>query len=131
MYLDAFSGSHHYILDYLVDEVLNRQPETIRSFLLQTSILERMTGTLCDALTEQNDGQAVLEALVRANLFVTALDEERNWYRYHHLFADVLRNRLQQAGRETGAPPQIHELHQRAATWFAGAMALLPRRTSP
>jgi LuxR family maltose regulon positive regulatory protein len=113
-FVASFTGSHHYIVDYLVDEVLDRQTEPMRSFMLQTSILERMTGPLCDALMEQTDGQATLEALERANLFVTALDNERNWYRYHPLFADMLRSRLRQANSNG-----FTDLHRRAAEWYA------------
>ena len=77
-------------MDYLVEEVLQRQPEHVRSFLLQTSILDRLSGPLCDAVTNREDGKEVLEALERGNLFIVPLDDKRQWYRYHHLFADVL-----------------------------------------
>ncbi|MCB0021287.1 MAG: hypothetical protein KDE09_26000, partial [Anaerolineales bacterium] len=89
-FVEAFAGDHRYIVDYLVDEVLAQQPEPVRAFLLQTSILERLTGPLCDAVTGQADGAAQLEALDRSNLFVTPLDDRRRWFRYHQLFADVL-----------------------------------------
>jgi LuxR family maltose regulon positive regulatory protein len=112
-FIAAFTGSHYYVADYLVAEVLNRQAEAVRSFLLQTSILGRMTGELCDRLTGRSDGQAMLRQLETSNLFLIPLDEERRWYRYHHLFADVLRTQLQQEYRE-----QVAELHQRAATWY-------------
>jgi len=112
-FISAFTGSNHYIVDYLAQEVLNRQPDPVRAFLLQTSILGRMTGSLCDALTERTEGQATLEELDRANLFVTALDNERRWYRYHHLFADVLRSRLKERW-----PDEIPALHRRASEWF-------------
>ncbi len=94
-FVEAFSGSHRFVLDYLVEEVLAKQPEDVRSFLLQTSVLDQMTGALCDALTGRSDGQHMLENLDRANLFVVPLDDERRWFRYHHLFADALRVRLQ------------------------------------
>jgi len=112
-FITGFTGSHHYVVDYLVSEVLSRQPESVRSFLLQTSILERMTGGLCDRLMERSDGQTMLRQLEEANLFLVPLDEECRWYRYHHLFAEVLRNQLRQA-----YPNQLPELHRRAAEWF-------------
>ncbi len=111
-FVAEFTGGHHYIVDYLVEEVLSRQPDPVREFLMQTSILDRMTGPLCDALTGRTDGQATLEKLERSNLFVSALDDERRWYRYHHLFADVLRSHLRQA-----QPALVPELHRRAAEW--------------
>jgi LuxR family maltose regulon positive regulatory protein len=113
-FVQVFTGSHRYIIDYLVEEVLQRQPERVRSFLLQTSILDRLTGPLCEAVTRQADGGARLQELERANLFVVPLDDQRQWYRYHHLFADVLRARL----RET-QPEQYPALHQRASEWYA------------
>jgi LuxR family maltose regulon positive regulatory protein len=112
-FIRAFSGSHRYILGYLAEEVINRQPEGTQNFLLQTSILERLCGELCDAVTEQPSGQAMLEGLERANLFVVPLDDERKWYRYHHLFAEVLQGRMRQAHCEL-----IPELHRRACNWF-------------
>jgi LuxR family maltose regulon positive regulatory protein len=112
-FLAAFSGSHRYVLDYLSEEVLARQDAAVQQFLLHTSILERLSGQLCDAVTEQQGSQAMLEALERANLFVVALDDERGWYRYHHLFAEVLRRHLQQA-----EPEVVSVLHRRASTWF-------------
>jgi len=151
--IKSFAGSHRYVLDYLLEEVLERQPEGIQAFLLQTAILDRLTGSLCDAVrfgvaetpstragdavrfdsvkspstserttvrlnaarasSGQKDGQAVLEALERANLFIVPLDEERRWYRYHSLFADLLRQRLRQMRRE-----QVPVLHQRASEWY-------------
>lgn len=111
-FISAFTGSHRYILDYLTEEVLSRQPEEFQRFLLQTSILNRLNGALCDAVTGGNDGQAMLEQIERGNLFLISLDDRRYWYRYHHLFADVLRNRLNQAQKD--------ELHRRASQWFAG-----------
>lgn len=111
--IQAFSGSYHYILDYLMEEVLSRQPEQVQAFLVQTSILERLSGPLCDALTGQTGGQATLEQLDKANLFLVPLDHECRWYRYHHLFADLLRARLQQSQPDLNAP-----LHLRAAEWY-------------
>jgi LuxR family maltose regulon positive regulatory protein len=111
-FIESFSGRHHFILDYLTDEVLKRQPEPIYQFLLRTCILEQMCSDLCDALTGQTSSQQTLEHLQRANLFVVPLDGERRWYRYHRLFAELLRARLQEA-----APEQIPDLHFRAATW--------------
>ena len=95
----SFSGSHRDVLDFLAEEVLDRQPEQVQEFLLETSILDDLTGPLCDALTGRSDGQEMLERLERENLFVVALDDERGWYRYHHLFAEFLRGHL---GRESG-----------------------------
>ena len=89
-FIAGFAGDDRYIVDYLVEEVLQRQPERVRSFLLQTSILDRLSGPLCDAVTGQDGGKAMLEALDRGNLFVVPLDDRRRWYRYHHLFADVV-----------------------------------------
>src|ERR671910_390952 len=112
-FVETFSGSNRHVLDFLAEEVLERQPEGMREFLLKTSVPERMSAPLCDALTGRNDGQQMLERLEHDNLFVIALDDERRWYRYHHLFADVLRSRLQ---REQ--PERIRELHRRAAAWY-------------
>jgi LuxR family maltose regulon positive regulatory protein len=89
-FVAAFAGDNRYIVDFLVEEVLHRQPEPVRRFLLQTSILDRLTGSLCDAVTDGEGGRAVLEMLERRNLFVVPLDDQRRWFRYHHLFADVL-----------------------------------------
>ncbi len=113
-FIQAFSGSHRHILGYLADEVLNQQPEGIFDFLLQTSILERLCGPLCDAVTGGSGGQATLEDLEHANLFITALDDEGIWYRYHPLFAEVLRARLQRSQLDG-----VHELHRRARDWHA------------
>jgi len=110
--IQTLTGSHHYILDYLVDEVLEQQSEAVRTFLLQTSILDRLTGSLCDAVTGQITGQAMLTQLEKANLFVVPLDQQRRWYRYHHLFSDLLRQHLQ--GTEPGV---MTELHRRASHW--------------
>lgn len=116
-FISAFSGSHRHILDYLAEEVLRRQPEDILLFLLQTSILDPLSGPLCDTVVGQVTGQAgsqaMLESLERANLFIIPLDEERRWYRYHHLFAEVLRHHLQQTH-----PERISELHHRASVWY-------------
>ena len=112
-FLDAFSGSNRYVLDYLSEEVLERLPERVRSFLLQTSILERLSGQLCDAVTGGTDGQDVLQQLERANLFLVPLDEERRWYRFHHLLRDLLHAELARS-----EPDRVPELHRRAATWF-------------
>jgi LuxR family maltose regulon positive regulatory protein len=111
-FLEAFSGTHRYVLDYLTEEVLARQPERVRRFLLETSILERLSGPLCDAVTGGDDSQAMLEELERANLFLVPLDDERRWWRFHHLFADLLRARLGQL-----QPDRLPELHRRAAGW--------------
>jgi LuxR family transcriptional regulator, maltose regulon positive regulatory protein len=111
-FIRAFAGDHRYIADYLVDEVLRRQPEGVRRFLLQTAILERLTGPLCDAVTGQEGGVARLEALERGNFFVVPLDDTRHWYRYHHLFADVLAAHLM-----AEQPDQVPTLHRRASAW--------------
>ena len=112
-FIAAFTGSNRYVLDYLAEEVLARQPEALRTFLLQTSILDRMCGPLCDAVTSRDDGQEALEYLEHANLFVIPLDEDRRWYRYHHLFTDVLRQRLRESDANL-----LPELHRRANVWF-------------
>ena len=119
-FLSAFSGSHRYIIDYLVEEVLARQPEAIQTFLLQTAILDRLQGSLCEALMggmgelgEETSGQAMLEQLEQANLFLTPLDDERLWYRYHQLFAEALRHRLQRK-----QPDLVPDLHRRASRWY-------------
>ncbi|MBV9577947.1 MAG: helix-turn-helix transcriptional regulator [Chloroflexi bacterium] len=112
-FVDSFAGDDRYIVDYLVEEVLQRQPEYVREFLLRTSVLNRLTGPLCDAVTDQHGGNGMLEALDRANLFLVALDDRRQWYRYHHLFADVLR-----AHMANEQPHQVLELHRRASAWF-------------
>jgi LuxR family maltose regulon positive regulatory protein len=114
-FLDGFSGSHRYVLDYLAEEVLDRQPQHLRAFLLETSVLDRLCGELCDAVTGRTDGQERLEQVERANLFLVPLDEVRRWWRYHHLFADLLRARLQ---RER--PERLQALHRNAATWCEG-----------
>ena len=112
-FVESFSGSHRDVLDFLAEEVLERQPAHVREFLLKTSILDALTGPLCDALTGRSDSQVMLERLERENLFVVALDDERRWYRYHRLFRDFLRGRL---GRED--PDLAGELHLRASGWY-------------
>jgi LuxR family transcriptional regulator, maltose regulon positive regulatory protein len=111
-FIEVFSGSHRDVLDFLAEEVLDRQPAHVQEFLLATSILGDLTGPLCDALTGRSDGQEMLERLERENLFVVALDDERRWYRYHHLFAEFLRGHL---GRES--PERMDELHRNASVW--------------
>jgi len=112
-FIDAFSGSHRYVVDYLVEEALLRQPADVQNFLLQTCILERFSGPLCDAVRGQDDSQAHLAHVETSNLFLVALDDERQWYRYHHLFAEALGNRLQQT-----QPALVAELHRRASRWY-------------
>jgi LuxR family maltose regulon positive regulatory protein len=112
-FVRAFAGDDRYIVDYLVEEVLQRQPERVRSFLLQTSILDRLSGPLCDAITGQEDGRGMLAALERGNLFVVPLDDKRQWYRYHHLFADVLH-----AHSMEEQPDRVPTLHRRASEWY-------------
>ena len=112
-FVAAFTGSHRYVLDFLAEEVLERQSVEVRTFLLETSVLERLSGSLCDAVTGRAGSQALLEQVERAGLFLVPLDEVRGWWRYHHLFADLLRARLreEQAGR-------VPELHRNAAAWY-------------
>lgn len=112
-FIHAFTGNHRYIVGYLVEEVLSQRPKGTLDFLLRTSILERMCAPLCDALLEKPNSQATLEMLERANLFLIPLDDQHEWFRYHQLFADVLRARLQQT-----QPGLIPDLHRRAAQWF-------------
>jgi LuxR family transcriptional regulator, maltose regulon positive regulatory protein len=112
-FIDAFKGSHRYILDYLTEEVIEQQPAPVQAFLLETSILDRLTARLCDEVTGRDDGQMMLERLEHANLFTIPLDDERLWYRYHHLFADMLRHRLRQS-----QPERVAELHRRATGWY-------------
>jgi LuxR family transcriptional regulator, maltose regulon positive regulatory protein len=111
-FVASFSGSHRFVLDFLAEEVLDRQPAAIREFLLHTSVLDRLSGALCDAVTGGSDGQMTLEQVEQANLFLVPLDDVRGWWRYHHLFADLLRARLQQQ-----EPELIPQLHRRAARW--------------
>ncbi|HKH20234.1 MAG TPA: helix-turn-helix transcriptional regulator, partial [Gammaproteobacteria bacterium] len=112
-FIQAFSGSHRHVLTYLAEEVLERQSEGTLNFLLQTSVLDRLCGPLGDAVTTQQAGQATLEKLEHANLFIVPLDDQCQWYRYHHLFSEVLQSRLQQI-----QPDLIPELHRRASNWF-------------
>ena len=118
-FIEVFSGSHRYVLDYLVEEVLKQQPAHVQTFLLETSILEKLSGSLCDALMNEEwkrsgeSCQAVLEYLERSNLFVIPLDDHKQWYRYHHLFADLLRARLQSLLGERG----VAQLHVHASDW--------------
>ncbi|MDT4949668.1 MAG: hypothetical protein QOJ37_2263 [Pseudonocardiales bacterium] len=112
-FIAGFAGNDRYIVDYLAEEVLARQRTDVRDFLLTTSVLERLTGPLCDAVTGRAGGKATLVALERANLFLVPLDDRRQWYRYHHLFADVLQTHLLE---ERG--DEVDELHRRASGWF-------------
>ena len=112
-FIQSFTGSHRFVLDYLLEEVLQRQPAEVQTFLLRTSILDRMCGPLCDAVLDSPpaSGEEILEYLERANLFIVPLDNERRWYRYHHLFVDLLHQRL-------GTPADLAELHLRASQWY-------------
>jgi LuxR family maltose regulon positive regulatory protein len=111
-FIEAFTGSNRFVIDYLGEEVLQRQPEDVRSFLLRTAFLERMCASLCDALTGRTDSDEMLDALERDNLFLVPLDDERHWYRYHHLFADVLRARSLREDRD-----RVDDLHRLASAW--------------
>ena len=121
-FIQSFTGSHRFVLDYLIEEVLQQQPEYIQDFLLRTSILDRLCAPLCDALLLDSEisGQETLAYLERTNLFIIPLDNERRWYRYHHLFADLLRQRLHQsASPPTGGDgTSVDELHLRASAWY-------------
>ena len=121
-FIRSFTGSHHFVLDYLVEEVLQQQSENIQTFLLRTSILDRLCGSLCDAvlLASSVSGRETLEYLECANLFLIPLDNERQWYRYHHLFAELLRQRLHQsmASSPAEAQSQVAALHTRASQWY-------------
>jgi LuxR family maltose regulon positive regulatory protein len=121
-FIASFAGSHHFVLDYLVEEVLQQQPESIQAFLLRTSILERLCGALCDAvlLDASASSQETLEYLERANLFIVPLDNERRWYRYHHLFAELLRQRFQHNTASSAGDDGmgVAELHSRASRWY-------------
>src|SRR5664279_524654 len=112
-FIARFAGNDRYLVDYLVDEVLAHQPHPVRGFLLHTAVLDRLTGPLCDAVTGREDGSQMLGALERANLFLVPLDDRREWYRYHHLFADVLRAHLL-----AGRPDLVALLHRRASLWY-------------
>ncbi len=111
-FIHDFTGSHRFVLDYLIEEVLSRQPEAVQRFLVQTAILHRLTASLCDAVTGESSGQAMLDYLERNNLFLIPLDQVQHWYRYHHLFADLLQARFQ-----TESDSQRSELYLRAAIW--------------
>jgi LuxR family maltose regulon positive regulatory protein len=129
-FIKSFTGSHHFVLDYLMEEVLQQQPAGVQTFLLRTSILERLCGPLCDAVLRPTDatrhptpaasGQGILEYLEHANLFIVPLDDERRWYRYHHLFADLLRQRLQRISTQSAENEagDVDELHRRASRWY-------------
>jgi LuxR family transcriptional regulator, maltose regulon positive regulatory protein len=112
-FIAGFAGDDRYVVDYLAEEVLQRQPDRVQAFLLRTCILDRLSGPLCDAVTGQGDGKAMLAALDRGNLFLVPLDDRRRWYRYHHLFADVLQARLLDE-----RPGELPDLHRRASVWF-------------
>jgi LuxR family maltose regulon positive regulatory protein len=112
-FVAGFAGDDRYIVDYLVEQVLGRQPAHVRDFLVQTSILDRLCGPLCDAVTGQHGGKAMLESLDRANLFLVPLDDSRRWYRYHHLFADVLLTHLLDEH-----PDRVVALHRGASRWY-------------
>ena len=114
-FMESFGASHRYVLDYLTDEVLEDQPQEMREFLVETSVLDKLSGPLCDAVTGRDDGQQTLEAIERANLFLVPLDDVRGWWRYHHLFAELLRSRLEQQW-----PGRVNELHRAAALWCDG-----------
>jgi LuxR family maltose regulon positive regulatory protein len=118
-FVETFSGSHRFVLDYLVEEVLGRQPDVVRVFLLDTSVLDQMTGGLRDALTGRPDGQLMLETLERGNVFVVPLDGERRWYRYQHLFADALRARLaaRDADESASCTPRPADGSPRTGCW--------------
>jgi LuxR family maltose regulon positive regulatory protein len=112
-FISAFRGTHRHVLDYLLEEVLNSQPEEVRSFLRQTSILEQLSASLCDAVTGQKNSHQLLRELERSNLFLVPLDDHRTWYRYHALFAELLKNQLAQSEAE-----RWDDLHARAAGWY-------------
>ena len=112
-FVESFTGSNRYVLDYLFEEVFSRQPSDIQDFLIRTSILDQLSGGLCDAVVGRIDSQNLLEALERSNLFIVPLDQSREWYRYHHLFGDLLHHRLHLQGDTLEA-----RLHQRASEWF-------------
>jgi len=112
-FISAFTGSNRFVIDYLIEEVLERAPLEVREFLVQTAILERLSGPLCDAVTGDTNGAEMLDSLERANLFVAPLDDQREWYRYHQLFADVLKVRLVAEGRD-----HVADLHGRASGWY-------------
>ena len=112
-FVQSFTGSSRFVLDYLIEEVFDRQAPDIKEFLLSTSVLEQLAGPLCNAVTQREDGQIFLETLEQANLFIIPLDQSRGWYRYHRLFAELLRNRLR-----TSRPADEALLHGRASRWY-------------
>lgn len=119
-FIESFTGSHHFVLDYLIEEVLKQQSESIQSFMLGTSILDRMCGSLCDAvlLKPSGTGQKILRHLEQSNMFIIPLDNERRWYRYHHLFSELLRQRLSQSSASFLGNGGVAELHNRASEWY-------------
>lgn len=123
-FVQAFTGSNRYILDYLMEEVLQRQSQGMQEFLLKTSILNRLTASLCQAVTGQDNCQSILESMERSNLFLTPLDDERQWYRYHHLFAELLRKQLNQL-----FPQQFKALHLLASQWYSSQFDLYSDHT--
>ncbi len=120
-FIEGFAGTDRHVVDYLADEVLSRQPDEVRDFLERTSVLDLLGGDLCDAVLERTGSRAMLERLERANLFLVPLDDQRNWYRYHHLFADVL-----QAHLRSEQPELIPALHLRASRWYDGVGEPVP-----
>jgi len=120
-YIKAIADNNRYIMDYLIEEVLNNQADEVREFLLCTSILNHFSGSLCDAVLERNNSQAILESLERENMFIIPLDNERRWYRYHHLFSDLLNQQLRLKSKN-----EIRELHRRASVWFETEKMMLP-----
>lgn len=112
-FIESFADNDRYVVDYLAEEVIEKQPEAIKNFLLQTSILDRLSGDLCDAVTKTKNGQNMLETIEKSNLFIVSLDNKRHWFRYHRLFVSMLRQRLMQT-----QPEKVAELHLRAADWF-------------
>ncbi|MBO9598344.1 MAG: tetratricopeptide repeat protein [Cohnella sp.] len=124
-FIQSFTGRHRFVLDYLFEEVVQRQPENVQRFLMRTSILERMCGPLCEAVVQSVDGQGMLDDLERSNLFIVPLDEERRWYRYHHLFADSLRLRWRMAMNGVEEESGEAELHVRASEWYENHGMLL------
>ena len=112
-FIQSFTGSHRFVLDYLLEEVLHQQPAHVQAFLQKTAVLNQLTGSLCDALTGENNGQEILESLEHANLFLVPLDNERRWYRYHHLFAELLRQTSSTSEETHG-----RDLHIRASQWY-------------
>lgn len=115
-FVKYLAGSHVFVAEYLIEEILQQQPENIKSFLLRTSILERLNADLCEAVAGCEDGKEIINTLHRANVFIIPLDHQGQWFRYHHLFADLLQSHL----RQTHTQKQIAELHTRASDWFEG-----------